>query len=258
MTAPEGSPAARPMDGKVVAVTGASRGTGLAISRTLAGAGARVAMLARPSTHLDEAVTSIAGAIAVPVDVGQPDEVRSAFHTVSHQFGRLDALINNAAIAVPHRIEDTTDEELRLQVDTNFLGPVYCVRSALPLLRETGGTIVNISSESSEDPFPYLLMYASTKGALNIFTKALLSEVRSEGVRVTLLVSGHTRTGTWSERWEPEVRDAALAAWKEGGYTTRVAGTEPQEPEDVAETILFVLTRPPRTMLDVVWCRAAR
>jgi meso-butanediol dehydrogenase/(S,S)-butanediol dehydrogenase/diacetyl reductase len=243
----------------VAAVTGASRGTGLALARALAGAGARVALLSRPSPHLEEAAASIEGALAVPLDVADPQQVRGAFETVSADLGRLDVLVNNAAVGFAHRIEDATDAEIAAEVGTNFVGPLYCIRAAVPLMRAGGGgTIVNVSSESSADPFPYLVLYGATKAALEVLSRGLLAELRKDGIGVTLLVCGHTRTGGFSATWDPAVREAARAAWEEGGYLQRIAGSEPQEPEDVATALLFVLSRPSRTMVDVIWCRAAR
>jgi NAD(P)-dependent dehydrogenase (short-subunit alcohol dehydrogenase family) len=250
---------ARALADQVVAVTGASRGTGLAMSRALAGAGAQVAMLARPSAHLKQAAESVPGALAVPIELSDPGSVRAAFASLAAAFGRLDALVNNAATASAHPIEECTDEEVQHQIGTNLLGPIYCIRAAVPMLREAGGgTIVNVSSESASDPFPHLLVYGASKAGLDALTRGLLGEVRRDNIRVTLLVSGLTRTGGFSARWDPARRDAARAAWEQGGFLRRVAGSEPQEPEDVADALLFVLTRPARTMVDVVWCRAAR
>jgi NAD(P)-dependent dehydrogenase (short-subunit alcohol dehydrogenase family) len=245
-----------PLAGKVVAVTGASRGIGRATACTLAAAGARVALLARPSDHLEAAAADVAGGLAVPIELSDSDQVRAGFATIRDTFGRLDVLVNNAATAIASRIEDVSDADLATQIGTNFLGAVYSTRSAIPMLRETQGTIVTISSESALDPFPYLLVYSAMKAALESFTRGLLHELRKDGIRVTLLIAGLTNTGGFSARWDPEVRAAASAEWEEGGYLTRVAGTKPQEPEDVAEAILFVVTRPRRTMIDVIWSRA--
>jgi NAD(P)-dependent dehydrogenase (short-subunit alcohol dehydrogenase family) len=245
-----------PVAGKVAAVTGASRGTGMVIARRLAEEGAQVALIARASDRLDAAAKAIPGALALPTELGRPEEVRNAFERIHGELGRLDILVNNAAMAVARPIDTYEDDELQVQVDANFLGAVYCVRSSVPLLRRTQGHIVNVSSESANDPFPYLLMYGATKAALEVFTKGLLNELRPDHIRVTLLVSGFTNTG-FSTRWDPELRAAATERWEREGYLTRVAGHAPQEPEDVAEAVLFAVTRPPRTMVDVIWSRAA-
>jgi NAD(P)-dependent dehydrogenase (short-subunit alcohol dehydrogenase family) len=81
------------------------------------------------------------------------------------------------------------------------------------------------------------------KAALESLTRGLLHELRDDGIRVTLLIAGLTNTGGFSARWDPDVRAAAAAEWEKGGYLARVAGTTPQEPDDVAEAIVFVATR---------------
>jgi NAD(P)-dependent dehydrogenase (short-subunit alcohol dehydrogenase family) len=247
-----------PLSGKVFAVTGASRGIGLAMAHALTQVGAGVALVARESDHLRTAAAALPEALAVPAELSDPTQVRAAFAAIDTHFGRLDGLVNNAALGLAHRIEDLTDEEISAQVGVNYLAPVYCVRSAIPLLRRNGGGhVVNVSSESAHDPFPYLAIYASTKAGMEVFTHAVRNELRGEHIRVTLLVAGLTNTGGFSGRWDPEVRAAANAAWEEGGYLTRVAGRTPQEPADVAEALVFVLTRPGRTMTDVIWARAS-
>jgi NAD(P)-dependent dehydrogenase (short-subunit alcohol dehydrogenase family) len=248
-----------PLDGHVVAITGASRGIGQAMSRAAAAAGARVAMLARTSAHLDEAAAGIPGALAVPVDLTFSSEIYAAFAKIDREFGRLDVLVNNAAMASAALVEDVEDEEVLAQLKTNFLAAVFCARSAIPLMRRTGGgAIVNVSSESAQDPFPYLSVYGASKAALEAWTRALAHELQPDAIRVALLISGVTNTGGFSSRWDPAVRAAAIERWEEGGYLARVAGRTPQEPEDVAEALVFVLTRPAASMIDVISCRAAR
>jgi NAD(P)-dependent dehydrogenase (short-subunit alcohol dehydrogenase family) len=247
-----------PLAGRVVAVTGASRGTGRAMAAAAAARGAQVALLARKSDHLDDAAATIPGALAVPVDLTVAGEIRTAFATIDRDLGRLDVLVNNAATATPALIEDVDDDDALAQLQTNFLAAVFCARSAVPLMRRTGGgTIVNVSSESAQDPFPYLSMYGASKAALEAWTRALAHELRPDAIRVALLISGLTNTGGFSSRWDPVVRQAAVKRWEEGGYLARVAGRTPQEPEDVAEALVFVLSRPAATMIDVISCRAA-
>ena len=247
-----------PLAGKVVAVTGASRGIGLAMARALGDAGASVVLLARESSHLRAAADGLARSLTAPADLADPHQVRAAFASIDARFGRLDGLVNNAALGLAHLIEDLTDDEIAAQVGANYLAPVYCVRSAIPLLRRSGGGhIVNVSSESAHDPFPYLSIYASTKAGMEVFTTAVRNELRGEHIRVTLLVAGLTNTGGFSGRWDPDIGAAASAAWERGGYLARVAGRTPQEPADVAEALLFALTRPARSMTDVIWSRAS-
>ncbi|MGX1675509.1 SDR family oxidoreductase [Streptomyces sp. NPDC055400] len=231
-----------PLVGRTALVTGASQGVGLAVARALAAAGVRVGLLARPGHALDEAAKELGKAgLPLPADLCDPDEVRAAFAAVRHEFGGLDYLVNNAATARPHRIEDLADAQLGREVGTNLLGPLYTVREAVPLLRRSGvAHIVNLSSESTADPYPYLLVYAATKSALETLTRGLAHELRPDGIRCTLLRVGQTATGFKSD-WDPGQLEKAMNAWEAGGFLARVSGAAPQSPERVAEALLFVL-----------------
>jgi NAD(P)-dependent dehydrogenase (short-subunit alcohol dehydrogenase family) len=245
--------------GRTALVTGASRGIGLAIARALAAEGARVGLLARPGRALDDAAGELGAAgLALPADLGDPGQVRGAFGAVARAFGGLDILVNNAAVARPHRIEEASDAELSREVGTNLLGALYAVRAAVPLLRASGtGHIVNLTSESSADPFPYLLVYAATKAALETLTRGLALELRPDGIRCTLLRVGQTAT-SFKDDWDPERREAAIRAWTEGGFRARVSGAAPQPPERVAEAVLFAVTRPPGSVTDELSVRSNR
>jgi NAD(P)-dependent dehydrogenase (short-subunit alcohol dehydrogenase family) len=240
-------------------VTGASRGTGLAIARALAAEGVRIGMLARPSPALDAAADELGKAgLALPADLSEPDHVRRAFAAVRREFGGLDILVNNAAIARPHRVEDTDDEDLRIEVGTNLLGPLYATREAVPLLRRSATShLINISSESTGDPFPYLLVYAATKAALETLTHGLAQELRPDGIRCTLLRIGQTET-TFKDDWDPEQRERALLAWAQGGFGARVSGAAPQPPERVSEAVLFALKQTGGSIVSELSVRSYR
>ncbi|ROO88015.1 NADP-dependent 3-hydroxy acid dehydrogenase YdfG [Actinocorallia herbida] len=230
--------------GRTAVVTGASRGTGLAIALALAAEGARVGLLARPGPHLDSAASRLGAAgLPLPADLCDPAAVRAAFALVHSEFGGLDILVNNAAMAEPHLVEEATDAELAREVGTNLLGPLYTTREAVPLLRASRSPhLVNLSSESSADPFPYLLVYAATKAALERLTEGLAHELRPDGIRCTLLKVGRTET-TFKDAWDPERLRRAVLAWEEGGFRARVSGSAAQPPERVAEAVLFAVTR---------------
>ena len=239
-------------------MTGASRGIGRAIARRLSSCGAAVVLLARESGELEESQRECAasGSIALPTDLRRPEQIRDAFANVTAEFGRLDALVNNAAIAIPNRIEDVTDDEVHQQFDLNVAAPILCTRSALPLLRASQrGAIINISSDSARDPFPYQLVYGVTKAALDVFTRSLYQELREDSVTVTLLVAGRTNTGGFSRNWPADLRERAHRAWEVGGYLTRIAGKAPQEPSEVADAVEYVLTRSGAGMIDEIHCR---
>jgi NADP-dependent 3-hydroxy acid dehydrogenase YdfG len=244
------------LDGKVAVVTGASRGIGLATARVLVSRGARVAMLARTESRLVAAANEIgSSAIAISADVAQPDSVRAAFARVEGELGRLDLLVNNAAIAHLHTLEAASDEDLMATVGTNFLGVLYCTRAAIPLMRSSGGgVVVNISSEGVRRPFPYLSVYLATKSAVEMLSFALKEELRPEGIRVTLLRSGGS-TGGFAEGWDPDDARRAFERWNEMGLLDFVG--MPMPPECIAESVVHAATRPPGASVDFLELRSA-
>jgi NAD(P)-dependent dehydrogenase (short-subunit alcohol dehydrogenase family) len=162
-------------DGKVAIISGGSAGIGKAVAAKLAGEGAQVVLLARRRDRLEDAAADI-GPAAIPVvaDIGDPGSVRAAFDEVERRFGRVDALLNVAGAARARLIEETSDEDIAAVVGTNFLGPIYTTRAAIPLLRKAGGgDIVNVSSEITLDDMPLMTLYSSTKRALEAFTKTM-------------------------------------------------------------------------------------
>ncbi len=247
---PDPSTHLQSLDGKTALVTGASRGIGLAIATALAARGVRVALLARPGAQLDQAAAGLgARAIAVPADITQPDAVRAAFVRLEATFGRLDILVNNAGLSGLHRVEKVSDAALRREVDTNFLGLVYCTRAAIPLLRAAGGgDIVNVSSNAATEPYPFLSIYAATKAAVELFSVALRREVEADGTRVIVLRCGPTWTN-FHEQWDPVETAEALQVWTAGGY----AGMRRcLDPAAVGETVALLLTVPRQACPDLV------
>lgn len=242
------------LQGKIALVTGASRGMGYAIAERFADEGAQVVMAARSKAELDEAAARI-GSAALPLtcDIGDPDSVRQLFATVAEKFGGLDILINNAALASPNPIEDADDASVQKEVAVNVLGPLYCCRSAIPLMRARGGgDIVNISSESIRHPYPHLTLYAATKGALETFSAGLQGEVADDRIRVTVYRSGNVR-GTFSRDWSDEARVRARTAARDRGfYNQSGAQIEPAIP---AEMIVNLLTLPFEAQVDLIELR---
>jgi NAD(P)-dependent dehydrogenase (short-subunit alcohol dehydrogenase family) len=255
-TAPTGN-----LAGKVAAVTGATSGSGRAIARRFAEEGAQLFMLARGPERLKELEGIVGhGAVGLSVDVGDPAAVADAFARIGDAAGKLDILVNNAALYRPCPIDSLTDDEITLQVRTNFLGPVYTCRAAIPLMRAAGcGDIVNTSSETTLDPFPHLSMYSATKAALEMFTRTLAIEVADEDIRVTNLVQGvglGEGGGSTGWAWDPERSETAFALWESRGYMQRVGGSRGgQSVESIADVHVFVVTRPRGQKLDTIFCR---
>jgi NAD(P)-dependent dehydrogenase (short-subunit alcohol dehydrogenase family) len=247
---------------KVVAISGASSGSGRGIAARFLREGASVIMLARDKQRLDDVAAEL-GERASPIatDVGDPDSVRESFAAIERRFGRLDVLINNAAVYRPCAVESLTDFDIERQVATNFLGCVYTCRAGIPLLRAAGGgDIVNTSSESTLHPFPMLSMYVATKAALEAFGRVLAQEVQDDDIRVTTLVQGTAKgagNGATDWDWDPDHTSAALELWTERGLLAEVHGRHGgQDVDDIGDVHVFIVTRPRAQRLDVVHCRS--
>ena len=248
------------LEGKIVAVTGATSGSGRAIACRFAEEGATVVLLARGAERLNQLTSEIGDrAIGIATDIGDPRQVQDAFASISERFGRLDVLINNAAVYRPCPVERLSDEEILAQVGTNLLGPVYTSRAAIPLLRAAGGgDIVNTSSESTLDPFPMLAIYVSTKAALEAFGQVLRYEVEPQGIRVSTVIQGACfgeGGGSSGWEWDPEHSEAALKLWEDGGWSSRVAKAT-QTVDQIADVHVFLVTRPRGQKLEVVHVRS--
>jgi NAD(P)-dependent dehydrogenase (short-subunit alcohol dehydrogenase family) len=251
------------LQGKVAAITGSTSGSGRAIARRFAAEGAQVVLLARGKERLVADADELGGStIGIATDVGEVDSVRQAFAEIDERFGKLDILINNAAVYRPCFIEELSDFDIERQVRTNYLGPVYTSRAAIPLLRAAGGgDIINTSSESTLDPFPMLSMYVSSKAALEAFSHTMMIEVLDDDIRVTLVIQGtaHEGDGSTDWGWEPERAAAAYELWSQRGYLARVQGRENspgQSTDDIADVHLFVVTRPRGQRLDTIHVRS--
>jgi NAD(P)-dependent dehydrogenase (short-subunit alcohol dehydrogenase family) len=239
------------LSGKTAIVTGASRGLGLQIARALAAEGASVVLLARASEALAAAARELPQALATPCDLRSPDDIRGAFTAAAQHFGRIDILVNNAAVCVLQTIEDAEDEDLRRELETNLLAPVFCAREAIPHMRAAGGgDIVNISSESVRMAFPFLTLYAATKGGLEHFSGALRGELRPYGIRVMVLRSGSVRGGAIGADWPPDRRDAFVQAAAASGALA-FAG-EAIHPQTTARALVNLLRTPREASIDLV------
>lgn len=242
--------------GKVAVVTGASRGMGQAIAAALAREGAQVAMLARSAAELEAAAAAI-GEAAWPLtcNIADPDAVRTVFAAIGERFGGIDALINNAALATPNPIEQAEDAAVQRETAVNILGPLYCCREGIPLLRTRGGgDIINVSSESVRNPYPHLTLYAAAKAALEVFSKGLAVEVANDRIRVTVYRSGNVR-GTFSRDWDPEAKAKARTAAHVAGFYAQ-SGVQ-IEPEVPAEMIINLLLLPREARVDLIELRGA-
>jgi NAD(P)-dependent dehydrogenase (short-subunit alcohol dehydrogenase family) len=217
-------------------VTGASRGIGEAIVRQLDAGGARVALVARSVDRLDAIAAELTNEpLVVPADLSAPDSVEHIVHTVHDAFGRLDVLVNNAAVERNQPATKVTgeaiDETLFVNLRQAFL---LCSRFARPLFA-TQGSIVNISSTAATGAGGTQGAYAASKGGLNTLTKNLANEWASKGVRVNGVAPGLVDT----EMWEPTFDRLGEDAVREG-FVKRVPLARWGTAEEIAEVACFL------------------
>lgn len=178
------------MAGKVIAITGANGGLGRALAERFVREGEEVILLGRTLAKVQEVANLIGErAMAVACDVTSPTSVKAAFAEIAARHPKLDVLINSAAIFKPFLIEEASDEQLLEGILTNFAGPIFCARSAIPMM-ERGGLIINVSSESVVVPFGHLLIYQSTKAGLERFSQGLHDELSEQGIRSCVIRAG--------------------------------------------------------------------
>ena len=197
------------LDGKVAIVTGASRGIGAEIARSLAKHGAAVTLAARsldeaPDPRLPGTVTSVAeeiratGGRALPVqtDMRQPESITACVERTVEEFGRLDIIVNNAAVLVPGDIKTVQDRHIDLMWQIDLRGPVLLCKAAVPHMeRQGGGRIINISSVAAvfPGPGPYEedaiggLFYGMVKAGLERFTQGLAIELQDSAISANVL-----------------------------------------------------------------------
>jgi 2-deoxy-D-gluconate 3-dehydrogenase len=187
------------LDGKVVVVTGASRGLGEAAARACAEAGAEVALLARSETELyalaDEIHAMERRVLVLPTDIADEDAVEEAAATVADRFGRVDVLINNAGMATVSPLLELTLADLRRTLDVNVVGTFLCTRAfGAHMVAQRKGTVINIASISGLVGETELSSYSASKGAIIAFTRALAVEWARHGVTVNAVAPGFFRT----------------------------------------------------------------
>jgi len=183
---------------RVVLVTGASSGIGLACAAHLAGRGYRVYGTSR------RAATSQAGSVAMLVaDVTDDRSVEQAVAAVLAREGRLDIVVNNAGMGIAGPVENTSIDEAKRQLEVNFFGAFRVCRAVLPILRsQRRGYIVNIGSIGGLIAIPYQAMYSASKFALEGLSESLRMEVRPFGVKVVLIEPGDHKTAITGNRTE--------------------------------------------------------
>ncbi len=221
---------------RVAVVTGASRGIGAAVAELLAAEGAQVVRVARSLT-----AGSHGNFHDVPCDLTDPAQVSRLGVRIATQHGPPDIVVSNAGAFLLRPLEDTDPTDLEQQLAVNVAAPFHVARAFLPQMRQAGkGSFISVGSVADHTGFPENAAYAASKYGLRGLHETLLAEYKGSGVRLTLVSPGPTDTDMWDEV-DPDNRP---------GFIPRSGMLRPN---DVAEAILFVATRPPHVLID--WLR---
>jgi NAD(P)-dependent dehydrogenase (short-subunit alcohol dehydrogenase family) len=185
---------------KVIIVTGASKGIGLAIVKALGREGGRIVAGSRTTTPELTSLRDIHDITVIPVDLATADGPSSLMDAAVKRHGKIDVLINNVGVASPRSsFLDISDEEWQRVFNLTFFSAVRAARAALPYLIDTRGVIINISSINARLPFPMVVDYSAAKAALANLTKALSEEFAPRGVRINAVAPGPVRTPFWTD-----------------------------------------------------------
>lgn len=226
------------MEGKVVAITGASRGIGEDVALAFAKEKAKLVLVARSPEDLERVRSRAmeAGAeevLTITTDITKEDEVQVMYDVLLSRFGRIDVLVNNAGIGYFRPVAETTLEHWKTMFDVNVTGLFLCSRGALiPMLEQGSGHIINISSDVGRRTIANGAGYTATKFAVQGFSDAMRKEVQAKGIKVTTILPGMTDTYfAGSEQGAPHKKD-----WLKG--------------EDVARAVLYAVSQPAGVLVD--------
>jgi len=218
----------------VIIVTGASKGIGRATALALAREGGRVLAVARTASLLAELESLAADlpgqVVAVPADVTQRAQVEGVVDLGLQRFGRIDVLVNNAGVELPKPVEDFTDGDYDVMLDTNLRAVFFLIQAVVPTMKEQrSGLIVNIASTAGHRGFGSDSVYCASKFGVVGLTDALDEELRQYGIRVSCISPGATNTELAKETWSPP----------DDPYRPHFL-----QPEDVAGAVVYVVSQP--------------
>jgi clavulanate-9-aldehyde reducatase len=242
----------QPLAGRVAAVTGASSGIGAATAAALSRAGATVALAARRRDRLDALAERLESPVSThEVDVSDEGQARAFIESVHEEHGGLNILVNNAGVMLLGPVVTSALADWRRMLDVNLWGLLVCTHTALPLIAQSGGgDIVNLSSVAGRRADAGGAVYNMTKFGVHGFSEALRQEALHAGVRVTVVAPGFVDTELQGHNTEPVVIQALAKSRDQIG--------ELLEPGDIADAILYAVTRPAHVCLNEILVRPTR
>jgi len=224
------------LEGKVVVITGANSGIGLASAKRFAAEGAQIFMVGRRIRELEEAVAEVgSGAIGIPCDISNMNDLNVLFEEVQRRAGRIDVLFANAGGGDFSSLSTVTEKHYNRIFDTNVKGTLFTVQKALPLLKD-GASVILTGSTSATMGVPEFSVYSASKAAVRNFARSWILELATRKIRVNILVPGATSTPGWhalspDDKFNSEMIRAVESTTPLG----RLA-----EPSEVAAAALFL------------------
>ena len=243
------------INGKVVAITGASSGIGEATALACVEAGAKVALGARRTDRIEQLAAKIRDnggeAVAIETDVADEASARAFVEGAREQLGGLHGLVNNAGVMLLGPVEGADTDQWRTMVEVNCLGLLYCTHAALPIMREEGaGHIVNVSSVAGRVAALGSAVYNLTKWGVVGFSEGLRQEALHANVRVTIIEPGFVETELQGHNEGNPIVMEAMEKMREQ--------IEPLQASDIAEAIAFALTRAQHVAINEVLIRPTK
>lgn len=237
------------LTGKVAVVTGASKGIGAGIAKTLAAAGAAVVVnYSSDKSGADSAVSAIeqAGgkAVAVQANVSQAADVDRLFTETLNAYGQVDILVNNAGVFSFAPLEAIAEDEFHRQFNTNVLGTILATQAAAKHFGPNGGSVVNLTSVASVSSMPTSGVYSASKSAVDTLTRIFAMELAPKKIRVNAVAPGMTQTEGFEAMGMPDEMATAMAASIPMGRLG--------QPKDIAQSVLFLASD------DAAWVTGER